>query len=232
MAFLSFAKKKYDPPAHVFGFVTKRSHIDAVLAHRDAKWAYSVDIENFFSTTPRSLIENVFQHLGYSEDMALLLSKLCCFEDRLAQGAPTSPALSNFAFHEIDMQILDLANKYSCKVTRYADDIVFSGSGDFPNCIRESVAKIFSGSPWKLATHKVELQPLKGRIKIHGLLVSGGNVRLTKGYRNKLRTYEHVLKTRGHDVANTKKLLGHIQYGKSVINKTGMILNAEPKESL
>lgn len=224
-------QRKYDPPEHVFGFVSKRSHIDAVLVHRDAQWAYGVDIENFFSTTPRSLIVNVFKKLGYADDIAIILSKLSCFADRLAQGAPTSPALSNFAFSEMDIRILELAKKYSCKVTRYADDIVFSGLGGFPESMRDDVTKIFSESCWKLAPHKEELQPLKGRIKIHGLLVSDGTVRLTKGYRNKLRAYKHILKTRGYQVENNRKLLGHIQYGMLVTNKSGMALNVVHKDS-
>jgi len=85
-----------------------------------------------------------------------------------------------------------------------------------PQSLREEVNEIFSGTPWKLAAAKEIVQPLKGRIKVYGLLVDTETPRFTKGYRNKLRAYSHILATRGNTIKDRTKLVGHIQYARHV----------------
>ena len=67
---------------------------------------------------------------GYSKILSSLLSKICCLNESLPQGAPTSPYLSNLFFRPID----DIISKYcienEIRYTRYADDMTFSGSFD------------------------------------------------------------------------------------------------------
>ena len=46
----------------------------------------------------------------------------------LAQGSPTSPALSNFVFWQTDQRISALCKKMDVNYSRYADDMIFSGS--------------------------------------------------------------------------------------------------------
>lgn len=201
-------------PNHVYGFVPGRSHIQAAILHAGADWALSVDIERFFETTPASLVQATFARLGYGEASASLLTSLTCFDGCLAQGAPSSPSLSNLCFYEVDAEIASLAKRHQCRISRYADDIVLSGSGACPTELLPELRAIFEHTPWRLAEAKRSLQPLKGRIKIHGLVVSGSNVRLTKGYRNKLRAYQHVLSSPRGAVTNAANLRGHIQYAK------------------
>ncbi len=202
-------------PPHVYGFVPGRSHIEAAHVHRGAEWALSVDIANFFQTTPSSLVINTLEHLGYGVG-APLLASLTCYLGFLAQGAPSSPVLSNLCFAATDEVLVRLSERYGCKITRYADDVVFSGQGGMPGGLRSELRGIFAATPWKLSPEKESVQPIKGRIKIHGLLVDGPHVRLTKGYRNKLRAYEHILLTRGGEATDRHVLSGHVQYGHHV----------------
>ena len=46
----------------------------------------------------------------------------------LPQGAPTSPALANLAAFSLDRRMSGLAEKLGARYTRYADDLVLSGS--------------------------------------------------------------------------------------------------------
>ena len=203
-------------PPHVYGFVPGRSHIGAAYVHRGAEWAISVDIANFFQTTPAALVMRTLRQLGYDEPAADLVTSLTCYHGFLAQGAPSSPALSNLCFAETDAALVQLSERHACKITRYADDIVLSGQGSMPAELRDELRRVFEATPWQLAPEKESVQPLKGRIKIHGLVVSGPRVRTSKGYRNKLRAYTHILSTRGEGAKDRRVLIGHVQYAQNV----------------
>lgn len=204
--------KAYLAPPHVYGFVPGKSHVQAAYQHRGAEWAFSIDIKDFFSSTPQQNVFDIFVGLGYSAKSANLCAALVCYRGFLSQGSPTSPCISNFCFLSVDEKLVKLAHSYNCKLSRYADDITFSGEGKFPVSLKDDLLESFVETPWKLASEKECLQPNKGRIKIHGLLVGGGDVRLTKGYRNKLRAYSHILNTKGDNASNHSKLKGHISY--------------------
>ncbi|HVC59303.1 MAG TPA: reverse transcriptase family protein [Acetobacteraceae bacterium] len=203
-------------PPHVYGFVPGRSHIGAAYVHRGAEWAISVDIASFFQTTPAALVWKTLKQLGYDEPAAGLLTSLTCYHGFLAQGAPSSPALSNLCFAETDAMLVRLSERHACRITRYADDIVLSGQGSMPAELRDELRRVFEATPWQLAPEKESVQPLKGRIKIYGLVVRGPRVRTTKGYRNKLRAYAHILSTRGEGATDRRVLIGHVQYAQHV----------------
>ncbi|WP_306090220.1 reverse transcriptase family protein [Qipengyuania flava] len=207
---------KLDLPDHVHGFVPGRSHITAAQTHIGSDWAYAVDIENFFSTTSRTQVKELLLELGYSEDPADLIADLCTFEGTLPQGSPASPSLSNLVFRSIDEQLLTLSLDLGCRVTRYADDIVFSGSGEMPPELVERINGTFDSSQWTINEAKRRKHPFKGRIKIHGLLIKNDHLRLTGGYRNQIRAYRYLWqngKVSGSDVA---KIKGHLLYARHV----------------
>ena len=203
-------------PSHVFGFVQGRSHIDAAIVHVGARWIFGIDIRDFFRTTPQHLVQKKFEALGYPVNGARLLSSLTCLGGFLAQGAPSSPVLSNLCFSELDQNLVLLAEKYRCRLSRYADDIVFSGHEVFPEELKVEVMHLFIASPWNLAPEKTEIHTLPHRLKVHGLLVDGDRPRLTKGYRNKLRAFRHVLASAKHTTNDGSRLAGHVAYANYV----------------
>lgn len=216
-------------PPHVFGFVPGKSHIDAAFEHRGAEWAYSIDITNFFGTTPGSRVAIALERLGYDAEAASIVTRLSTLYGYLTQGSPMSPVLSNLAFLEMDGRLSSIASQFDARLTRYADDIVFSGAGELPSSLPESVKMVFADSPWSLALEKERIEPLKGRIKVHGLIVNGDKVRLTKGYRNKIRAFRHILSTY-EEVRNVNSLRGHVNYSDHVSNKLDELIASPPEK--
>lgn len=206
----------YEQPAHVFGFVRGLSHVQAAAQHCGATWTFGIDIKDFFQTTPNGVVARSLVTMGFEELGAALVTSLCCLRGVLAQGAPSSPVLSNICFAEVDQKLAGLAAGFDVRLTRYADDIVFSGKGVFPELLRTEVLALFSSGPWRLSEKKTRLDLLPQRLKVHGLLVHGDVARLTKGYRNRIRAYQHLLSTKGVDAADVATIRGHISYSKFV----------------
>ncbi|SDI56677.1 Reverse transcriptase (RNA-dependent DNA polymerase) [Salipiger marinus] len=204
-------------PDHVFGFVPGRSHIDAAVRHTSARWVYSIDLEDFFPSTPRSLIASSLCSFGYDFKSSELISKLSCYDGGLAQGAPSSPVLSNIAMFEVDTALAELAEELGIRITRYADDITFSSEGVYPSSLPERLSTIFYSTPWKISKKKTYFSVAPKRMKVHGLIVNCGEVKLTKGYRNKLRAYRHVLQSGLCKKEDACRLEGHLNYYSQVI---------------
>ncbi|MHB1079736.1 MAG: reverse transcriptase family protein [Prosthecobacter sp.] len=200
----------------VYGFVEGRSAIEAAKAHCGADWVYSIDIENFFPTTQQSMVASALIDIGYSQHGADLIAKLCCYKGGLAQGSPASPVLSNLVFKSIDAELVAIAENYGLCYTRYADDLVFSGRGEFPSEIAPIVRSTVESREWKLAEQKVKLAKRPNRLKVHGLLVHGDKPRLTKGYRNRLRAFKHLLENGRISENDRSKVAGHLSYALSV----------------
>lgn len=209
-------QKCYVRPEHVYGFVPGLSHVHAAAKHCEATWIFGVDIKDFFQTTPISVVAKSLLQIGFDESGAVLVASLCCLNGVLAQGAPSSPVLSNICFLHVDERLAELAAEFGVRLTRYADDIVFSGTGEFPERLQTELFAIFSSGPWSLSERKTCLDKFPNRLKVHGLLVHGKRARLTKGYRNRLRAYNHLIKTRGADVEGAEVIRGHLSYGKFV----------------
>ncbi|SNB78010.1 Retron-type reverse transcriptase [Agrobacterium sp. 719_389] len=208
--------RTYLAPPHVFGFVAGRSHLQAANAHCGARWVHSVDIRDFFPSITANVLSSKLVELGYNDLSSDFITKFCCLNGQLAQGAPTSPTLSNLVFRAMDNRLVEIAERFGARLSRYADDIVFSGTQQFPEDLPACVEEIFVGQPWQLAPEKTETAILPHRLKVHGLLVHGHKIRLTKGYRNRIRAYEH-LQANGRIIdEDARRVGGHLMYARQV----------------
>ncbi|MBC3382035.1 RNA-directed DNA polymerase [Serratia fonticola] len=205
---------------HVFGFVKGLSSAKAAKLHVGARWVYSVDILNFFPSISQIKIKEALIKEGYTDNGASLLIGLCCLDGALAQGSPASPVLSNIFMRDIDKKLSELARKYLITMTRYADDIVFSGRDNFPQKLKDEVSQLIIEAGLVLNENKQYFASVdKGqRLKVHGLLVKEEAVRLTKGYRNKIRAYNHMLANGKISEKDIPRVLGHLKYAKFIDN--------------
>lgn len=204
----------------VYGFIAGRSAPRAAAVHCDAHWVYSLDIADFFPSINRARVAQALAEIGYPAHAAELVADLCCYDGGLAQGSPASPVLSNLAFSPYDKLLREIAEESNSRFTRYADDIVFSGVGEPPADLQERVRKVVIDAGWKIAAGKERLCRLPHRLKVHGLLVHGTHPRLTKGYRNRIRAFEHLSKQGKVQPEDLLKINGHLSYSNSVKSLT------------
>lgn len=118
----------YVPKAPVHGFVPNRSIVTNANQHIRKRFVLNIDIEDFFGSIHFGRVRGIFMAPPYrlSANVATVLAQICCFSDKLPQGAPTSPVVSNMVCARLDSQLRLLAKDLKCTFTRYADDITFS----------------------------------------------------------------------------------------------------------
>lgn len=118
----------YLPKPVVFGFTSGKNIVENASKHKKKNWVLNIDLDNFFPSINFGRVRGMFMHKPYDlpDEVATTLAKICCFDNSLPQGAPTSPVVSNMICAKMDSQLQDLAWKYRCFYTRYADDMTFS----------------------------------------------------------------------------------------------------------
>lgn len=201
----------------VLGFVPGHDGgIEAAARHCSAQWVYSLDLRDFFPSIDSNRVVQSLLKLGYPESASILIAQLCILSGALPQGSPASPVLSNLAFIQTDAELIAIAEELGVRYTRYADDIVFSGAGELPVNLQTLVRSCLHKHAWHIAPEKEKVVKLPNRLKVHGLLVHGSKPRLTKGYRNRIRAYRHLVSAGKVGAEDHSKIVGHISYAKHV----------------
>ena len=207
----------------VFGFVPGRSHLDAAHQHLGAAWIVSIDVKDFFPSTSTARVSSALSDLGYHD----LFSKraivsLTCLAGGLAQGSPCSPILSNIVLHDLDIRLADFAKSKGLVYTRYADDLVVSGKKGDPSATLAMLVDSVTNDGWTVAGNKTTVSISPSRLKVHGLLVHGDRIRLTKGYRNRIRAFRHLIDKGAVEPNDLARLSGHLEFANSVDRFNGV----------
>lgn len=186
-----------------------------------------IDIVDFFGSISQLKVKNFFKSLGYSELLSYQLASLCTVNNSLPQGAPSSPYLSNLIAKPLDIALNELARSESLAYSRYADDIVFSGSKICRDFI-ERVKAILSSDGFEINTKKTLLTSKSKRI-ITGLSVGSGRVMVPRHYKRKFRQEVHYLLKNG--LESTYSAAAHVQplHIEHLLGKAHYILSIEPE---
>jgi RNA-directed DNA polymerase len=140
----------YQVKPSVHGFVKGKNIVTNAKAHVGKRYVLNFDLKYFFVSINFGRVRGMFMALPYAlnPEVATVLAQICCHNNQLPQGAPTSPIISNMLCAKLDSQFQKLAKKYRFTYTRYADDITFSTTR--PNLPEEIAYIITTEEPEKL----------------------------------------------------------------------------------
>lgn len=200
----------YRSKPSVHGFVAGKSVKSNAEQHVGKKWVFNLDLEDFFPSINFGRVRGMFMGKPYClpPRVATVLAHLCCHQGRIAQGAPTSPVISNMICAQMDSQLQQLAKTNHSTYTRYADDITFSTTRrKFPNQIAvldgvnqlrpaDALSQIIEQNGFSINNKKVWLSGQHRRQLVTGLTVNEfPNV--SRKFTNQIRAMLHAWRKHG-----------------------------------
>lgn len=209
-------------------YIPNNKLLDNAKFHRGQKYLVCIDLEDFFPSLKEGFVLNFFNSLGYNENVAVMLTKLCCYKGSLPQGAVTSPYLSNLLLKNFD----DIISKYcvdnKIRYTRYADDLSFSGNFNIGYLVK-LVNKELKVLGLKQNVNKFKVLRKSTRQLVTGIVVNDC-FRVAREYRMKIRQEVYYIKKWG--------LSDHLNYIKEersnylyhLLGKINYVLTINPND--
>lgn len=190
------------------GFVKKESYTAFLQPHLSHRFFMRIDITDFFHSFSEGLIKEILREHIKEERALDTVFELCTVDNRLPQGAVTSPVLSNIIFRRIDQRILkycqsieerqkqrnnrkkEHSGSVSLCYTRYADDLLFSSDFlDFGENMYfyHMISNILEQNGFRINVQKTIV--CKDQLSMNGYVV-GESIHLS---RNKLKNLKRIL---------------------------------------
>lgn len=209
-------------------YIPHRNLLDNAKYHKNKTVVLGLDITDFFSSINRESIEDIFLSLHYSSNISNLLSKLCCCDDILPQGAPTSPYLSNLYMRNFDEVVSSYCKENSIKYSRYADDLTFSGDFDTDQIIAFVKQKLSEINLF-LNDNKTNVMRKNTRQIVTGI-VTNEKLQIPKYKRDQIRQEIYYIKKLGlqQHLLNTKNSRNNYLY--HLIGKINFALHINPED--
>ncbi|HGJ5868873.1 retron Ec67 family RNA-directed DNA polymerase/endonuclease [Arsenophonus nasoniae] len=201
------------------GFERNRSIITNAEKHKLKKWVLNIDLSNFFDVFNFGRVRGYFlknKSFFLNEELSTLIAKIACHQNKLPQGSPCSPVITNLILVSLDRRLSNLCNRTGCTYTRYADDITIStNKKEFPRKIIKShnedsinlnskFLKEIISSGFQINQNKLRLLDKKYRQEVTGLTVNRF-VNVDNKYAKKVRAMAHSLFTKGEYTLTDKK---------------------------
>ena len=204
----------YRPKPSTHGFVKNKSIVSNASFHSGQRYIFNIDLEDFFPSINFGRVRGMFIKTPYNlpPKVATVLAQICCHDNCLPQGAPTSPVVSNMLCSKMDSQLQRLAKASRCRYTRYADDITFStsmpkfpvliGNFDITGQVRvgHKLSNVIEQNGFEINSKKIRLQSRNQHQGVTGLTINKfPNV--NREYVRQLRAMLHAWKTLGLEAA-------------------------------
>lgn len=209
------------------GFTFKKSIITNAKIHIGQTCFLKVDIKDFFPSITINQIISVFKDLGYSHKVSFYLASICCYEDSLPQGAPTSPVLSNIVSYTLDRRLMSFAKMFNLKYTRYADDLAFSGDW-IPVKFIEYISEIIKSCGFEVNNKKTVLQQKKAQRILTGISIADSEIKIPREFKRNLKQEVHYIRTFGIFSHIRKQKIRDPEYLLTIIGRIRFWLSVEP----
>jgi len=192
---------KKRPHPYATAYYPGSSISNGAAPHVGRKIVVRLDLKDFFPSIGFSRVRQVFTQFGYPYKVASILANLCCYEGRLVQGAPTSPALSNLVAMRLDQRITGLKKKLKVEdkkfyYSRYADDLIFSFDDEELLKTLPLIRQIIVEEGFAVNEDKLRIMRSGRRQKVTGVVVNT-KLNVPAYERRRLRAVIHNIKSHG-----------------------------------
>ncbi|MBR2044407.1 MAG: retron St85 family RNA-directed DNA polymerase [Clostridia bacterium] len=165
---------------------------DNASPHVGKKYILKIDITDFFgSITFREVYSAAFNTRYFPRHVGYVLTVLCCKDEALPQGAPTSPALSNLVMKGFDENIGKWCEARGISYTRYCDDMTFSSDEPLYH-VYKKVTSLLEEADFSVNQSKTKFITNASRQSVTGLTVNQ-KVSVNREYKRTLRQELHYL---------------------------------------
>lgn len=173
----------YKPKFAAKAFIKGRSILDNAKPHAGKAFVFNIDLEDFFPSITFARIRGLLSKPPYNIPLntATVIAHITTLDNKLPQGAPTSPVLSNMICRRMDTELLSLARKHNCAYSRYADDITFSFHQRIENLPQDIVV---TGQPNERYYKEEPGDALKTIVEANSFSINPSKTRL-QGRRNR-----------------------------------------------
>lgn len=210
-------------PDYMTGGLPKRSIRNNAQPHLGQEVVVGLDVVSCFPSIKHKMVFRVFrEQLGFSDEVASILTKISTYQSRLPQGAPTSPVLCNLVMQPIADQIAIMASEVGSNFTIYVDDVTLSGSNQSTLGLVGNVIKLFKANNLSISSEKKSIMTRSQLQKVTGLKVNSGATISKERYEDIRGRIMAAGKTRyatSRDEQN--RIWGLVHFVKSVDSKSG-----------
>jgi S1-C subfamily serine protease len=203
----------YEPKGVVQGFTLTKSIVSNADHLDQRRWVLNVDIAEFFPSINFGRVRGMLMASPYnlSATVATVLANICCVDNQLPQGAPTSPIIANMLCARLDAHLSRLSGAHRCSYTRYADDLTFSTDQTlFPRELAErqliddklvwvpgpKLTRTIRKNGFQINLSKVRLQKYNQRQEVTGL-ITNERVNVPRKFVREIRAILHNIKIKG-----------------------------------
>ncbi|MBO0932552.1 reverse transcriptase domain-containing protein [Fibrella aquatilis] len=210
----------YQPPFSVNGYVKGRSVVSNALMHTNKNFVLNIDLQDFFPNIKFGRVSAVLKlkPIAVKPKFAYLLTKYCCYNGALPQGAPTSPVLSNLICQRLDFRLTELTRSEHLSYSRYADDLTFSSDQPFQNGFLTRLEEIIQEEGFLINPGKVRLLGRDVRQEVTGVTVND-KTNVSRKYIRKIRAMLYNWTNLGYEKAQDRFLSSYKPPANVVKNK-------------
>lgn len=213
--------------------------ISNAAAHIGQRQILKLDIEDFFGNISFLAVYRLaFPSIYFPLSVRTMLTHLCCYQDYLPQGAPTSAAISNLVMKPFDEYIGHWCSARHITYTRYCDDMVFSGDFDH-RAVKNKVQNFLQTMGFNLNQAKTRRVFQHQQQMVTGLVVNK-KIQAPIQYRKKLRQEIYYCEKYGvvahlmrmnelNDFSLIQKDVN--SYLLSLLGKINFVLHANPNDT-
>ena len=199
--------------------------------HTGAPLIIKLDIKDFFPNITFPMVyQRAFSSRLLPPAAGMLLASLCCLRERLPQGSPASPYISNLVMRPFDDYMGGWCVRQGIRYSRYCDDITFSGDFDSQSVFRKA-GGFLDAMGFQLNREKTRIIPAGRRQTVTGAVVNR-KAQADRAYRRRLRQEIYFCRKYGIEahLAACGDTAGPRAYLQSLLGRIQWVLSLTPED--